>query len=55
MMSDNNVKKIMITVNGKPVGNGLLIDKVTYAPIQRAGGDMGDIKSVSLSRAAAIG
>lgn len=32
-MEQNNVKKIMITVNGKQVGNGLLIDKVTYAPI----------------------
>ncbi|NMO95222.1 hypothetical protein [Paenibacillus lemnae] len=36
MMNDNNVKKIMITVNGKPVGNGLLIDKVTYAPVTGA-------------------
>lgn len=26
----------MITVNGKPVGNGLVIDKVTYAPVGRA-------------------
>ena len=32
-MKDSNVKKIMITVNGKPIGNGLLIDKVTYAPV----------------------
>lgn len=32
-MEQNNVKKIMITVNGKPVGNGLLIDKITYAPV----------------------
>lgn len=32
-MEQNNVKKIMITVNGKPVGNGLVIDKVTYAPV----------------------
>ncbi|MBX4150311.1 hypothetical protein [Paenibacillus lautus] len=42
MMKDNNVKKIMITVNGKPVGNGLLIDKVTYAPIQRTSRHTGD-------------
>lgn len=35
MTKENNVKKIMITVNGKPVGNGLLIDKVTYAPVNR--------------------
>lgn len=34
-MNNNNVKKIMITVNGKPVGNGLVIDKVTYAPVGR--------------------
>ena len=47
MMKDNNVKKIMITVNGKPVGNGLLIDKVTYAPIQRISRHMGDTKPVS--------
>lgn len=47
MMKDNNVKKIMITVNGKPVGNGLLIDKVTYAPIQRAPRHMGNTKPVS--------
>ncbi|WP_170308011.1 hypothetical protein [Paenibacillus dakarensis] len=33
MMKQNNLKRIMITVNGKPVGNGLLIDKVTYAPV----------------------
>lgn len=52
MMKDNNVKKIMITVNGKPVGNGLLIDKVTYAPIQRNERFMGDTKSAS---AAVIG
>lgn len=32
-MEQNNVKKIIITVNGKPVGNGLVIDKVTYAPV----------------------
>ncbi|MGG1879636.1 hypothetical protein ABDI30_18950 [Paenibacillus cisolokensis] len=32
-MKDNNIKKIMITVNGKPVGNGLFIDKITYAPV----------------------
>ncbi|MFC7677993.1 hypothetical protein [Paenibacillus sp. GCM10028914] len=34
-MEQCNVKKIMVTVNGKPVGNGLLIDKVTYAPVTR--------------------
>ncbi|GAB6929264.1 hypothetical protein JCM10914A_32470 [Paenibacillus sp. JCM 10914] len=34
MMNESNVKKIKITVNGKPVGNGLIIDKVTYAPVQ---------------------
>ena len=35
MTKEDNVKKIMITVNGKPVGSGLLIDKVTYAPVNR--------------------
>ncbi|MGG4344018.1 hypothetical protein [Paenibacillus lautus] len=47
MMKDNNVKKIMVTVNGKPVGNGLLIDKVTYAPIQCTPRHMGNTKPVS--------
>lgn len=37
-MEQNNVKKIMITVNGKPVGNGLLIDKTTYAPVVNTSG-----------------
>lgn len=45
MMKENNMKKIMITVNGKPVGNGLWIDKVTYAPIQRTDRFTGDTKS----------
>lgn len=31
--NEKNYKKMLITVNGEPVGNGLLIDKVTYAPI----------------------
>ncbi|WP_169725594.1 hypothetical protein [Paenibacillus bovis] len=31
---DPNFKKIMITVNGEPVGDGLLIDRVTYAPVR---------------------
>ncbi|MBO2944007.1 hypothetical protein JJQ72_08520 [Paenibacillus sp. F411] len=35
-MNDNNVKKIMITVNGKPVGSGLWIDKTTYAPVDKS-------------------
>jgi len=30
---EKNYKKMLVTVNGEPVGNGLLIDKVTYAPI----------------------
>lgn len=32
---EKNYKKMVITVNGEPVGNGLLIDKVTYAPISK--------------------
>ncbi|MGF7047059.1 hypothetical protein J2T13_001561 [Paenibacillus sp. DS2015] len=32
--SEKNVKKIIITVNGEPVGNGILIDTITYAPIK---------------------
>lgn len=31
---EQQYKKIMITVNGEPVGKGLWIDKVTYAPVQ---------------------
>lgn len=31
---DPNFKKITITVNGEPVGNGLLIDRVTYVPVR---------------------
>lgn len=26
-------KKIQVTVNGEPVGNGLLLDSVTFRPI----------------------
>ncbi|WP_322902935.1 hypothetical protein [Paenibacillus campi] len=29
-----NFKKVMITVNGEPVGKGLVIDSVTYAPVR---------------------
>ncbi|MEW4368487.1 hypothetical protein [Paenibacillus kandeliae] len=31
---DPNFKKVMITVNGEPVGNGLVIDRITYAPVR---------------------
>ena len=34
---NSNLKKVMITVNGKPVGDGLLIDKITYVPVNTAG------------------
>jgi len=30
---EKNYRKLLVTVNGEPVGNGLLIDKVTFAPI----------------------
>ncbi|WP_161487816.1 hypothetical protein [Paenibacillus glacialis] len=30
---EENHKKLLVTVNGEPVGNVLLIDKVTFAPI----------------------
>ena len=31
---ESNFKKVMITVNGEPVGKGLVIDSVTYAPVR---------------------
>lgn len=34
-MKENNIKKIMITVNGKPLGTELWVDKVTYAPVNK--------------------
>lgn len=34
-MKENNIKKITITVNGKPIGTELWVDKVTYAPVNR--------------------
>lgn len=37
-MKENNIKKIMITVNGKPVATELWVDKVTYAPVNREAG-----------------
>ncbi|MDO3408534.1 hypothetical protein QWJ34_02000 [Saccharibacillus sp. CPCC 101409] len=30
---NTNMKKIMITVNGEPVGSGLLLDSVTFRPL----------------------
>lgn len=31
---DNNYRKIQITVNGEPVGDGLVLDRITYAPLR---------------------
>lgn len=31
---DHNYRKIQITVNGEPVGDGLVLDRVTYAPLR---------------------
>lgn len=30
---DHNYRKIQITVNGEPVGDELVLDRVTYAPV----------------------
>ncbi len=31
--TDSNLTKIIVTVNGEPVGNGLLLDSVTFRPV----------------------
>ncbi|WP_166273192.1 hypothetical protein [Saccharibacillus alkalitolerans] len=31
--TNTNFKKITVTVNGEPVGNGLLLDSVTFRPV----------------------
>ncbi|WP_202128862.1 hypothetical protein [Paenibacillus dendrobii] len=33
MEKEQQYKKMLITVNGKPVGREIWIDKVTYAPV----------------------
>ncbi len=33
MEKEHQYKKMLITVNGKPVGREIWIDKVTYAPL----------------------
>ncbi|MDP4099003.1 hypothetical protein OIN60_19955 [Paenibacillus sp. P96] len=33
--TEKGFKTIMITVNGKPINKELVIDSVTYAPIQK--------------------
>ncbi|MBT2287375.1 hypothetical protein J7E78_28190 [Paenibacillus polymyxa] len=35
---NTSTKTIMITVNGEPVGRKLVIDSVTYAPVNEADG-----------------
>lgn len=45
---EKNYKKMLITVNGEPVGKGLLIDKVTYAPIAK--GSISEIDSHNISK-----
>ncbi|GGN98973.1 hypothetical protein [Saccharibacillus kuerlensis] len=31
--TNSNFKKIMVTVNGEPVGNGLVLDSITFRPV----------------------
>ncbi|WP_179218426.1 hypothetical protein [Saccharibacillus sp. O23] len=31
--TDSNLTKIIVTVNGEQVGNGLLLDSVTFRPV----------------------
>ncbi|MEC0241818.1 hypothetical protein P4H66_18540 [Paenibacillus dokdonensis] len=33
MEKEQQYKKMLITVNGKPVGREIWIDKITYAPV----------------------
>jgi hypothetical protein len=48
--AENTFKTITITVNGKPLDKKLVIDSVTYAPVQKKAVNKGEIgRSSALS------
>lgn len=48
--TNTNFKKIRVTVNGEPVGNGLLLDSVTFRPISAEAADLQAERDGSVKR-----